>query len=319
MKRIILIVLVVILGGFTSQSFAQKKGKSVVCFKSDMDCANCQKTLNEYLKFEKGVKDLKVDHASNTILIEYKEGKNTDDGFAKAIEKKGYKAEKITVEKYKEIMAHTIEHGPDPAVLYLKENDKWIKTRDCTSTVQDNRVKEKMVSRYAFPQRLDSWRYEYKYSFDKLLGWKKLIKNENNIWEENRKVEYIYKNEILSETRDYQNYDHTQTKLDYLRLYFAEKGRILSWEAGVCADNHECQATQKTEYDYEYENLSHKTFSICDVSLKSWKNFGEVNYQYDRNNYLIEEIASDGTKTNYEYEKGTGNASLIYCFRLNLI
>ena len=76
-----------------------------------MDCAQCEKTVHEYLKFEKGVKDLKVDHAANTIYIEYKSKKNTDADLAKAIEKKGYKAEKISEEKYKEIVAHTKEQG----------------------------------------------------------------------------------------------------------------------------------------------------------------------------------------------------------------
>ena len=76
-----------------------------------MDCANCEKTLTENLKFEKGVKDLKIDHVSNTIYIEYKDGKNSDEGFVKAIEKKGYEAKKITPEQYKEILVQTKEES----------------------------------------------------------------------------------------------------------------------------------------------------------------------------------------------------------------
>ena len=90
---------------------AQKTENKVVCFKSNMDCANCEKTLTEHLKFEKGVKDLKVDHSANTIFIEYKDGKNNDEGFAKAIEKKGYKAEKISKAEYEKIMKETAEKG----------------------------------------------------------------------------------------------------------------------------------------------------------------------------------------------------------------
>jgi copper chaperone CopZ len=90
---------------------AQKKENKLVCFKSDMDCANCEKTLTENLKFEKGIKDLKVDHISNTILVEYKDGKNTDDGFAKAIEKKGYVAEKISKADYDKVLKETQEKG----------------------------------------------------------------------------------------------------------------------------------------------------------------------------------------------------------------
>ena len=90
---------------------AQKSESKVVCFKSDMDCSGCEKTLAEHLKFEKGVKDLKVDHGSNTIYIEYKEGKNSDENFTKAIEKKGYKAEKISKADYDQVLKETQEKG----------------------------------------------------------------------------------------------------------------------------------------------------------------------------------------------------------------
>lgn len=90
--------------GFTSnQLFAQKNDTKVACFKSNMDCENCEKTITEYLKFEKGVKDLKVDHVTNTIKVEYKAGKNDSKGFAKAIEKKGYLAKEISEDDYKKI------------------------------------------------------------------------------------------------------------------------------------------------------------------------------------------------------------------------
>lgn len=105
-----LVVLFVFFLGVTLVAVAQKSENKVVCFKSNMDCENCEKTLTENLKFEKGVKDLKVDHVSNTIYIEYKEGKNNDEGFSKAIEKKGYKAEKITSAQYKEFLNQTKEN-----------------------------------------------------------------------------------------------------------------------------------------------------------------------------------------------------------------
>ena len=109
MKKLAFIIALILLTIGTLS--AQKAENKVVCFKSDMDCANCEKTLTEHLKFEKGVKDLKVDHSSNTIYIEYKDGKNTDDGFAKAIEKKGYKADKISKADYDKILKETAEKG----------------------------------------------------------------------------------------------------------------------------------------------------------------------------------------------------------------
>lgn len=108
-----LVILVVFVFGVSLNSIAQKADKKVVCFKSSMDCADCEITLTENLKFEKGVKDLKIDHVSNTILIEYKEGKNTVESFAKVIEKKGYKAEIISVEDYEKLVKEAAEKVHD--------------------------------------------------------------------------------------------------------------------------------------------------------------------------------------------------------------
>ena len=113
MKKILIIAVAFLIGLATNPLHAQKKENKVVCFKSDMDCSHCEQTLNDYLKFEKGVKDLKVDHASNTIMVEYKEDKNTDEKLAKAIEKKGYKAQKISTEEYKKLVEHAEHDGHD--------------------------------------------------------------------------------------------------------------------------------------------------------------------------------------------------------------
>lgn len=105
MKQLVIILIVAVFAGFTTTANAQKKTTEVVCFKSNMDCPDCQTKLTEYLKYEKGVKALTVDHVANTIKVEYKAGKNSTEGFAKAIKKKGYEAKEITVEEYDKLMA----------------------------------------------------------------------------------------------------------------------------------------------------------------------------------------------------------------------
>ena len=122
MKKLIYILMLAAFVGFTAtDAQAQKKGSKVVCFKSDMDCGNCEKTIREYVKFEKGVKDLQIDHASNTIAIEYKEGKTSDEKLAEAIKKKGYKAEIISKEEYENLVAHVKEHGHEHSTEEHKE------------------------------------------------------------------------------------------------------------------------------------------------------------------------------------------------------
>jgi periplasmic mercuric ion binding protein len=111
MKQIFILTLILLAGGITSQLSAQKKGRAVACFESNMDCVDCEKTLIEHLRFEKGVKDLKVDHASNTIFVEYDEKKNNEQGLIKAVEKKGYKADKISRERYDELLSEESKQG----------------------------------------------------------------------------------------------------------------------------------------------------------------------------------------------------------------
>lgn len=83
---------------------AQKNDLVTVCYQSNMDCHECESKLNNYLKFEKGVKDLKVDLKSNTIKVVYKSGKNTPENVAKGIKKLGYEAKQITGEQYKTLI-----------------------------------------------------------------------------------------------------------------------------------------------------------------------------------------------------------------------
>lgn len=124
MKNLIYLLMVTMVISFsTSETLAQKKVAKTVCFKSDMDCADCEKKIYEYLKFEKGVKNIKVDHASNTILVQYKEGKNTDEKIAKAVEKKGYQAEKITKDQYDKIVAEIKVHGHEHKHEEHKDRD----------------------------------------------------------------------------------------------------------------------------------------------------------------------------------------------------
>ncbi len=105
MKRLILIMSIFLIGSVTHQAIAQKKGREEVFFKSNMHCINCEKAIHEHLRFEKGVKDLKVDHETNTIFIEFVLKRNSEKELVRSIEKIGYKAEKISREDYDKLVA----------------------------------------------------------------------------------------------------------------------------------------------------------------------------------------------------------------------
>lgn len=104
MKRITFIMAIVAIVALANGATGQEKKNSTVWFKSNMHCAACEKSLFDHLRFEKGVKDLKVDHVSNTVKVVYDPRKSSDESLAKAIEKKGYTAGKITPEEYDRLL-----------------------------------------------------------------------------------------------------------------------------------------------------------------------------------------------------------------------
>jgi len=102
--QIFLLCLAVLL--ITAKVYGQepKSDLVTVCYKSSMDCLDCEVTLTNFLKFEKGVKDLKVDWKTNTIKVVYKSGKNSTENLEKGIKKQGYEANPITEKEYKVLM-----------------------------------------------------------------------------------------------------------------------------------------------------------------------------------------------------------------------
>jgi len=107
MKKSIQLILVCFVAMvFATEAFGQdaKTGLVTVYYKSSMDCLDCEVTLTNFLKFEKGVKDLKVDLKTNTIKVVYKAGKNSTENLEKGIKKQGYEANSITEKEYKTLI-----------------------------------------------------------------------------------------------------------------------------------------------------------------------------------------------------------------------
>jgi len=115
MKNLVLLCLLAVVSFLAPEALAQKAGDKTVCFTSSMDCKNCEISIFEHLRFEKGVKDLKIDHVSNTIRVVYADKRTSEDALKKSVEKKGYKAEKITEDQYLKLIEKAKEHTGTPA------------------------------------------------------------------------------------------------------------------------------------------------------------------------------------------------------------
>ena len=71
----------------------KKSAVQTVTFSTNLRCKNCVKKVNENISFEKGVKDLKVDLAAQTITVTFDPSKTSAEKLAAAITRLGYKAE----------------------------------------------------------------------------------------------------------------------------------------------------------------------------------------------------------------------------------
>lgn len=62
-----------------------------VTFHVHLHCANCVKKVEENIAFEKGVKDLKVSQADQTVYVKYDSSRTSEQILKKAIEALGFK------------------------------------------------------------------------------------------------------------------------------------------------------------------------------------------------------------------------------------
>ena len=99
MKAKVTILMVALLMAFTAPALAEKKDKQAqyeeVTFVSDIECKNCVKKCEANLPYEKGIKDCKIDLASQTIYFKFDPKKTSKEKLAKAIEKLGYSASEV--------------------------------------------------------------------------------------------------------------------------------------------------------------------------------------------------------------------------------
>ena len=106
MKKIKSILLIAVsLLMFSQFAMSQDTGKAksdTVKYWVSMDCENCKAKVEKNIAFEKGVKDLKVDLKTKTVVVTYKPKKTNPEKLEKAIKKLGFEVEIIVPEKKKE-------------------------------------------------------------------------------------------------------------------------------------------------------------------------------------------------------------------------
>lgn len=65
----------------------------------EMHCANCEKKIKENIRFEKGVKSIKTDLKTKTVIIEYDAAKTNVQDIIKGFKKIKYEASEVKKDK----------------------------------------------------------------------------------------------------------------------------------------------------------------------------------------------------------------------------
>lgn len=70
-----------------SQEKKEKNQETVIFYVENMHCKNCQATIEKYIPFEKGVKDLKCDLENKLVTVIYDSKKTNPEKLQKGFEK----------------------------------------------------------------------------------------------------------------------------------------------------------------------------------------------------------------------------------------
>ncbi len=98
MKKIILMVIAMVMTCGIAESYAANKKEKVVTtteFITDIDCDHCSQKVMNYMPYQKGVQDVKVDLPKKIITVTYDESKTT---YAKVV--KAFAKIDVTAKKY---------------------------------------------------------------------------------------------------------------------------------------------------------------------------------------------------------------------------
>ena len=67
----------------------------------EIHCANCEKTIKDYIRFEKGIKSIRTNLDDKTITIEYDADKTSVEEIIRGFKKISYEAREVEVETSK--------------------------------------------------------------------------------------------------------------------------------------------------------------------------------------------------------------------------
>ena len=104
LKVLAIVVLSLVSLNLSAQKSKKLKGNEAeVLYSIAIDCASCEKTLNDKVPFIDGIKDLKVSLEKQTIYLVYRKDKTDVTKIATELKKLGYPAKELKIVAAKEL------------------------------------------------------------------------------------------------------------------------------------------------------------------------------------------------------------------------
>ncbi len=104
LKVLAIVVLSLVSLNLSAQKSKKLKGNEAeVLYSIAIDCASCEKTLNDKVPFIDGIKDLKVSLEKQTIYLVYRKDKTDVTKIAAELKKLGYPAKELKIVAAKEL------------------------------------------------------------------------------------------------------------------------------------------------------------------------------------------------------------------------
>jgi hypothetical protein len=203
---------------------------------------------------------------------------------------------------------------------FYYNNGSWETEGKYEIVVENGHLSEETYLDYVQAQWVEEWRWVYQYSGSNLVAWQSFDNGSTGALEQDGRAEYFYNNGLLSEYKSYRK----NSSGDYIQFdmeTFSYSGNdLISWIDFDRDESNNWVETDKCEYTYGVGTVSVAEYFDWDDNINTWETepFSEF-YTYNPEGLVTEWSNDDGDRITYEYEKGAGNAKLLWYYPEDLV
>ena len=174
--------------------------------------------------------------------------------------------------------------------------------------IEHNRIVEDSYSIGSKNEWYPLMNYYYHYENNRLSSYNAFRLVEGS-WRDRGTAYYYYDNSNVVDHYYYELVVNDIKLMDRDSFYW-ENGKLLHF---VDYNRNNGEMVLNSRSDYYYDDLGRiSQIDLFAYRREQWRPFRTINYEYDKEGYLVKEKVSWGYTVNYIYEPGNGNSSLLF-------